>query len=791
MAERTGVEQATVGALLHDIGKLWAQAGDRDPAAAHWEGCTRSGPFRGCPSCEPRFRYAHATLGARMAAALLGDGAGEVDLVAYHHAQRPDIEHLLRFVRAGDHLSAGERDERYDEAAGRAAAVGRPFLIPPLAAEGSAAQIAPRALGDDWPPVRRAEAADEAGAHYRTLVERWFEAARSARAQELQGDARVDAVLGLVENVASLAPSAFWEAIPDISLAAHLHFAGAFAGALAACGDPQADPAALLVVGDISGIQAFIHRVPSTRAAKQLRARSFYLSLLSLIAARSIARAAGVTAANVLSVSGGNFQVLVPPDRAETVEQAVRELRRAMREVHGPDLDVVLAWTPLGREEVTGRFSAAVARARQELAVAKLRRLDGVLEPALFEPRSTGGASAACRACGADGAADRGDDLYLCDFCNGLVELGRELPRRRFLTLRSGGTRSERQGWRRLFGLLGWDVELHEDAPRQRPADASLFALDAEALADEPAARLLVVGKYVPIGDDGTPADFEQLAGRAQGRPVLACAKVDIDDLGRFFRSLGAASNGGARDTPSRYASASRMLSLFFEGFVDWVAESPAFRDRLYLVFSGGDDAMVIGPWDAVLRFLLQLRKEFRNWTAGNPALHFSAGVAFGGRSRPVLFAMRAAEGELERAKLAEGKDRVTLFGFPFRWDELEAVLALANRLGDEIGQERVSRGVLQDLLAAEAAIDEANPLGKPVYGPAMWRVPHRVRRSGRERGRERAEELAAEVEREICREGGPARLAVAARLAEWRTWTGAGGRGNSLREAQEQEGRR
>jgi len=765
---RAEVELVTMGALLHDIGKLWAQVPQRPPNSVHWGGCTRSGSFEGCPDCRRRFRYAHATLGARMAEALLGGGAGEVELVAFHHGQQPEIEHLLRYVQAGDHLSAGERDDRYDTAA-QSQAVGRPFLIPPLAAPGSSVQLQPRALGAEWPPVHRASG--EHGQAYQGLVDLWMRAAEAGQVRRLRGDARIEAALGLVENVGTLAPSAFYQTIPDISLAIHLQMAAAFAGALAAAGDPEADPAALLVVGDLSGIQAFIHRVPSTRAAKQLRARSFYLSLLSLVAARSIARAAGVTAANVLSVSGGNFQVLVPPDAEARVREEVRKLRGAIREVHGPDLDVVVAVTELRREEVTS-YSQVVARAREELAIAKLRRLDDVLTPELFAPRSTGGSGEACRACGADEAEDRGDDLFLCDFCAGLVELGRELPQYRFLLVEPCEP-ADGHGWMRLFARMGWRIRLEASPPNPRPEEASLFALDVEALRDEPTARLLAVGKYVPRGDDGSPLDFERLAEKARGRPVLACAKVDIDDLGRFFRSFASGGQSGTtRDSPSRVASASRALSLFFEGYVDWLAESPEFRERLYLVFSGGDDAMVIGPWDAVLEFVARLREEFDEWTGRNPELHFSVGIAFGGKSRPVLAAMREAEGALQAAKLAEGKDRVTMFGVPLRWSDLRWIREFADRLAEDVAK-GVSRGVLQDLLRASEAVQRTNPLGPPVYGPALWRIPHRVRRSGREGAQGLAERLADDVETELCQDGGPLRVAVAARLAEWRTFTG------------------
>lgn len=762
------VEAATLGAILHDIGKLWAQVPGREPSAVHWD-CDGSGPFQSCTRCARRFRYAHAPLGARMAEQLLGPSAGVVELVAHHHAEGRELEPLISFVKAGDGLSADERSERGDTP-------GTPFLVSPLAAPGERARLEPRALGDDWPPISPASPSSDSGAAYERLVEIWKSAGSEGRLTRLRGDALVDACLGLVENVGSLAPSAFYYVNPDISLAAHLHLAGAIAGALAAAGSADSDPVGLLVVGDLSGIQSFIHRVPSQRAAKQLRARSFYLSLLSLVVARTIARDTGVTPANVLSVSGGNFQVLAPAGSESVVDATVRSVRRAVAEIHRGAIDVVVAVTPLNRNDLRC-FSRATARAREELAIAKLRRFDALFAEALpFEPYGQGGAGRACQACGADEAVVRDEEIALCELCHSFVELGASLPRKRYVSLEAGPGAAPGGGWQRLFRKLGWEVELLEEVPTERRPTASLLALEADALRAEPTSRLFVVGKYVPTGQDG-PLDFEELANQAEGQPVLACAKVDIDSLGEYFRSFSQESTaetagdpGGEplpsdRDTPSRYASASRFISLFFEGYVDWLAESDPYRERLYLVFSGGDDALVIGAWDAVLDFLLQLRQEFTRWTMGNPALHFSAGVAFGEKSRPVVLAMREAEEALAVAKAQPGKDRCTLFGIPFRWADVERVRELASSLTKAI-RAGAARGLLQDALAAQDAIDVSAPLEAPVYGPALWRVPHRVRRSAQQA----APRLADVLEQELLKPGGPARVATAARLSAWQT---------------------
>jgi CRISPR-associated protein Csm1 len=756
------VLMATIGGLLHDIGKLWAQVSGREWRHAHWDCDTPHRPFAEC-RCRQRFRYAHAPLGANLVAELFGPASPYAELVAQHHATVTDWP-LAQYVQRGDHLSAGERDERYDDAAGNEGA-SEPLLFSPLGSAAHPLRVQPRALADPWPPVQAPPSSGVAVAQaYDALVQR-FRAA-SGNLGPLAGDALVDAVLGLVENTASLVPSAFWNTVPDISLAAHLHHAGAFAGALAARGDPDADPVAVLVMGDLSGIQAFLHRAASARAARQLRARSFYLSLLSLIVARTFARRLGLTPANVLMASGGNFAVLAPPGTDADLARIAAEVNAVLRQTHGPVLDVVVAWTPVTADE-TRRFGEVMERARQALAVAKLRRHAAAVDAALFAPVGVGGASAACDACGADGASQRGEDEQLCDLCAGLVDLGARLPQSAFLTLEPADA-APTADWRRAFALLGWRVELWDQLPPVTP-HRSLVALDTQALAEAPHARLVVAGKYVPtrrVGGQIAVVDFEQLARRGPGRPVLACAKLDVDSLGAFFSAMGHA----GRNTPARIASASRFLSLFFEGYIDHQAEARPAQD-IYLIYSGGDDAVLVGPWAAVIAFVRALRAAFDRWTGANPDLHFSAGIALGAESRPVILALGEAEDRLVLAKAQPGKDRCTLFGIPFRWDDLAHIDAWEARLTALVQSGALARGLLHTLQGAFEAVDPADPLGRPRYGPPLWRVPYRFRRAAeRDRTGSLTAELVGELERELLRPGGAARLAVAARLAEWRT---------------------
>jgi CRISPR-associated protein Csm1 len=179
---------------------------------------------------------------------------------------------------------------------------------------------------------------------------------------------------------------------------------------------------------------------------------------------------------------------------------------------------------------------------------------------------------------------------------------------------------------------------------------------------------------------------------------------------------------------------------------------------------------VLVGPWHSVIEFATTLRTAFDQWTGANPRLHFSAGIALGAESRPVILALAEAEELLALAKNQPGKDRCALFGIPFSWHDLGRIRAWSQRLTKLVQNGAMARGLLQTLQEAFDAVDPADPLGRPRYGPPLWRVPHRFRRAAERDPTRSLDGLVGELEHELLQPGGAARLAVAARLAEWQT---------------------
>lgn len=98
------------------------------------------------------------------------------------------------------------------------------------------------------------------------------------------------------------------------------------------------------------------------------------------------------------------------------------------------------------------------------------------------------------------------------------------------------------------------------------------------------------------------------MAAKSNGKPYLAYFKADIDNLGHLF-VFGFKDGNRDYDTISRLTALSRMLDIFFTGWVGSTLEH-SYKD-CYTVFAGGDDLMVIGPWQQLLEFARFLNAEF------------------------------------------------------------------------------------------------------------------------------------------------------------------------------------
>lgn len=778
-----------LGAALHDLGKVFLRAGDAAAEAKARQHCVARSPhgsFSSCPDCRRDFRYLHAFLGWALARELLPAVWAEkaASLAGAHH--RP-MSGEAKVVALADRLSAAEREAQDDERRtdhlrsllpelelGQPKGKARYFPLRPLV----------RQVGQLYPTEREQLAAG--GGSYAALWQSLEETLRQLKQSRSwapsEEEAYSDSLLTCLQVYLWSVPAATYHDIGDISLYEHLRLTAALAAAIARqrpsedaldaalSGEDGADGSIAfdLVMGDISGVQDFLYTLTSRAVARGLRGRSFYLDLVSELVARWLLRRFGLPSCNLVYCGGARFYLLAQPLGEEQFVEAKKELARKFLGRFQGKLYVALAKHRLPLSAVReGGWTEVVGKLEKGISEAKGRRFSelGPTEMArqLFLPAGGGPPEKVCAICGREGAdlpLDEDGERKQCRTCRDLADLGRDIADASALASYPA-TGGEGDSPDALWPFLGYRVEPmsgpESRALRRAPLwlwvdldeDAVRGALASLGRWERPPSLLARFLRPVTprVEPGGAIADFEALAKAAVGDALLGVLKMDVDNLGQVFsRGL------GQRGSPSRWSTLSFLMRLFFEGRVaelateveqgqgperplralvgDLTGAAGAAR-HLYVIYSGGDDLLVVGSWDLVVELALLIREEFRRFS-GNPRLTASAGVHLADYGLPLYQLVRDAHEALEQAKARRDhkgevvKDGVTFLGETLGWEELRQVKRQAQRLLRLLDRGGAPRSLMHRLMALYGQEQSDRERlrrrdGRPHYGRWLW----------------------------------------------------------------------
>jgi len=771
---------AAISGLLHDIGKFMlraAEAGSRT-----WD-----------EEAKGDFKYKHAMLSATFAEGYVPEPwRGEVSLAARNHHNPQRRQDWV--ITLADHLSAGERTDSVDDDVRRSHP--RQLLSIFAVVEADKKRVSPQAQAEAYLPLAQLQLRrdilfpdaplQEEGQVWEHYLEMWrsFSAAAKAlkEAHEPNGDlpTYVESLLLLMQRYTWCIPSAYYGSLPDISLYDHSRMTAALAAVLAnsdlgevqlqkLAENPKTDqPLALLVGGDISGVQEFIYTITARGAASALRGRSFYLQLLTEAISRYVLRQLGLPITNLIYGGGGSFYILARAGDEGKLRHIQAKISRALLQHHRGELYVALAGEPLSGEDFfDGRISQAWDRLHGRMQEAKWHRFAELPQEDLawlFSPQGDGGnEETQCHVCGWEHSRiteerdEAGNVVRKCPACLSYEHLGERLRKARYLLLQEVTVTPPDLGrlpsdWRAALAAFGLHADVAQSQNRlQRKAagrqvvlalkDESLKGLQPEpqtavgrrflvnvtpTLTEDEHRRAKADGlSDLPRPDSVKP--FDVMAWQARGIKRLGVLRVDVDDLGRLF-----AEGLGKQATLSRVASLSFAISLFFEGWVEFLAEAQNEADergeRLYSIYSGGDDLFFVGAWDAVVELARKVRSDLTPYAARHPGIHASAGMALIGGKYPLYQAARdagEAEAAAKRYRRAGGwdKDAVCFLGEVQPWErfgleehcsgKVESVRQLAYLLAElvetrESGDNAAPKALLQALLHLYAQYKDA-----------------------------------------------------------------------------------
>lgn len=589
----------------------------------------------------------------------------------------------------------------------------------------------------------------------------------------------------------------------------------------------------LLVQGDFFGIQEFLFATggeTQKRAARLLRGRSFYVSLLTECAALGVLDALNLPPTSQIINAAGKFLIVAP--NTETTRETLRALQKRFDDwflqVGYGQAGIGMAWTAAScndfldnsSEDGGSRFKSLMDQLFNALNDAKARRFDlcGESAPAPVFKTFLDQFDNALGVCSVDGRLPAtqqldGSDIAVSKLAADQINIGKQLAHKERVLITRDPLEGDVTLQMPLFGYYVSFVTSEESSGRfgQLARDGSLLRAWDYSLPRDVGTPLFAgyarrnINGYVPLfGDlnewekdrykdldepvDGRdarePKTFEFVAcddrglddkGNWVGISALTTLKGDVDNLGLIFE------RGLERPTFAKMAALSRQMNNFFSLWL------PSYVARhypsTYTVFAGGDDFFLIGPWLSTQRLARDMRDQFNRYVAGNPQVHFSAGLTMTKPGMPVRQMGEMAESALELAKGRPGKDSVTAFGYAVDWDTFGTLLDHAVELDRKRSELKLSTGYLYGLqqladMAEDLRRAREDSSHAPKLESALWnsrftyrtaRMLERMRGLDREARKRLQEELGILIGGAIGQYGAAWKIALFAHLYQLR----------------------
>ncbi len=389
----------------------------------------------------------------------------------------------------------------------------------------------------------------------------------------------------------------------------------------------------------------------------------------------------------VVFVGGGRFDLLLPLSAAGDLAKVRYELDEWMLDRFRGELALLLATKPATAADLadTGQLAARLNEDLEKQKLSKWRSL--ITKPHFFQ--SFGNLWHRCPVCNLTPVQN---ENQICPDCRQHLDLGKHLPYVEWIAFCY--TKPEWESEKVLdfstpFGVwvcLIRQGDSIQDYTRKNP-NSLLWAINRTQhyIQKGMASAFRFLANQAPMAlqdlrmedfsiDKGDVLTFEAIAATGLGDKRLGVLVADVDQLG-LIMSEGLRKGS---ETPSllRVAALSRMLDLFFAGYLNKICqqvsnenstEQKIASELFYILYAGGDDLFIVGPWYEVLLLAKRIDEEFHAYCADNPDMSISAGYVQVKPRYPVQkFAALTKDAE-KRAK-DEGRNRIHLFNQSVAW---------------------------------------------------------------------------------------------------------------------------
>ncbi len=533
----------------------------------------------------------------------------------------------------------------------------------------------------------------------------------------------------------------------------------------------------LLIQGDFFGIQDFIFAEGSQTnqsAAKILRGRSFYVSLLTEVAALKILDALDLPPTSQITNAAGKFLIVAP-----NTDDVINKMKAVRKELDDWFIQqsfgvagMGLVWLAASCNDFVAKpavgrvstrqvglkpdlppekgFAALIKKLFDELAEIKLQRFDLCNSPILR--METDYQNGVCAWQGRLPADDITDGNPSCALSRDQIKIGQTIAKKDRLLIFRAELRINQNadttpcelaifGYRIAFTATEAETgkfgELARTGGLVRCWDFS-YATTMDASLWNGYARRYING-YVPTFTEKDISTRDKYAGLSEEDETvfkidnlktlnhLACEDRRPTENGKWQGQValmvlkGDVDNLGnifqrglTQPTFAKMAALSRQMNAFFAIYLPTLCATE--YPNVYTVFAGGDDFFMIGSWYQTQQLAARMATEFKRYVAENAEIHFSAGMTMTKAGQPIYGLAEGAETALGVAKGA-GKNAVQLFGQTVPWAEWVKVKNAETRLDELRRDYNLSTGFVYSMLQL---VDLSEQKDKPEA--AMWR---------------------------------------------------------------------
>ncbi|NJD52218.1 MAG: type III-A CRISPR-associated protein Cas10/Csm1 [Candidatus Methanoperedens sp.] len=706
MGDNKDCEKLMLAAVVHDIGKFWQGTGEK---GTHQELGTK-------------FVREYFPEQWQEAAGIISmhHEAGKLNSAGYE---------LLKILMVSDWLSSGERYDRDEDDLGKR-------INEPLLSIFSEINLGIDQQNKKWRIPLKILSLDENSlfpkiedgkvdlkSDYRNLWNKFIGEVDTIKGI-LDFNKYFNSLYYILQKYTWCIPSAVYKNTPDISLFDHLKTTCAISACLYKFHDSfdQWDGESindrntqkfLLIGGDISGIQKYIYYITSVGVggvAKRLRARSFYISMISEVLTQRLLDEFNLpSVCNIIS-SGGRFFIIAP--NTETTNDKFINIKKnvsewLLNEFHG-NLSLNLEYIEfsgkgleIGNSSSKSGFSRVFDRISDKLDSAKLHKFNEILvsENKWNDSFKTEIKMAnICRSCGKMPVVK---NLEICDKCEFDANIGDLLLEAKYIAISK--TKPTNEKHITLFSDVPYYVsilnridgnnyestlKLNDFTIDHTANGFKLIANHVFQLKDRntlcAACQKIDECAVIQEGNFPKTASFDCLVRLSEGKFLLGILKADVDNLGYIF-SMGLKKNNkedSDRDTISRITMLSRMLDMFFTGWIHHVVKT--VYPQCYIVYSGGDDLLIAGPWNKIIELSQKINQDFRSYTCNNQNITLSAGIFLSKSKFPIARSSNLSDEELEKSKKGD-KNQVTLFNKTVKWQRFTELIDHGNFLDEEL----------------------------------------------------------------------------------------------------------